>query len=78
MILPSGALDFVSADPIFGSTMARKGDRRIVAISSGERVQAVGDLPTLKEQGVDVDIAAGGRRWCPLRHQSPWSNRLGV
>lgn len=54
----TGALDFFSADPIFGSTMQRKGDWRILAISSADRVKALGDLPTLKEQGVDVDITA--------------------
>lgn len=54
----SGALDFFAADPIFGATMARKGEWRILAISSAERVAAVGDLPTMKEQGVDIDITA--------------------
>ena len=56
--LASGALDFFSSDPIFGASMARKGEWRILALSSAERVKAAGDIPTLKEQGVDVDITA--------------------
>ena len=56
--LASGALDFFSSDPIFGASMARKGEWRILAISSAERVKAAGDIPTLKEQGIDVDITA--------------------
>ena len=56
--LSSGALDFFSADPILGASMARKGEWRILALSSAERVKAMGDLPTLKEQGIDVDITA--------------------
>jgi tripartite-type tricarboxylate transporter receptor subunit TctC len=69
--LSTGALDFFSADPIFGAAMARKGDWRILSISSGERVQAVGDLPTLKEQGVDVDINAWWAVFAPQATPKP-------
>ena len=69
--LASGALDFFSADPIFGSAMARKGEWRILAISSAERVKAVGDLPTLKEQGVDVDITAWWGVYAPQATPKP-------
>ena len=69
--LASGALDFFSADPIFGSAMARKGEWRILAISSAERVKAVGDLPTLKEQGVDVDITAWWGVFAPKATPKP-------
>ena len=69
--LSSGALDFFSADPIFGSAMARKGEWRILAISSAERVTAVGDLPTLKEQGVDVDITAWWGVYAPQATPKP-------
>jgi tripartite-type tricarboxylate transporter receptor subunit TctC len=69
--LASGALEFFSADPIFGSAMARKGEWRILAISSAERVKAVGDLPTLKEQGVDVDITAWWGVFAPQATPKP-------
>jgi tripartite-type tricarboxylate transporter receptor subunit TctC len=69
--LASGALEFFSADPIFGAAMARKGEWRILAISSAERVKAVGDLPTLKEQGVDVDITAWWGVFAPQATPKP-------
>ncbi len=67
----SGALDFFSADPIFGSSMARKGEWRILAISSADRVAAVGDIPTMKEQGVDVDITAWWGVFAPKATPKP-------
>ena len=52
----SGALDFASADPVQALSMQRKGDWRILGISSGQRLQATGDLPTMAEQGVPMDV----------------------
>jgi tripartite-type tricarboxylate transporter receptor subunit TctC len=69
--LASGALEFFSADPIFGAAMARKGEWWILAISSAERVKALGDLPTLKEQGVDVDITAWWGVFAPQATPKP-------
>src|SRR5690606_11830312 len=54
--LASGQLDFASSDPVQSLSMQRKGDWRILAISSGQRLKATGDLPTLKEQGVPLDL----------------------
>jgi len=54
--LASGQLDFASADPVQALSMQRKGDWRILGISSGQRLQATGDLPTMAEQGVPMDV----------------------
>jgi tripartite-type tricarboxylate transporter receptor subunit TctC len=54
--LASGALEFASADPVQSLSMARKGDWRILGISSGKRLQSTGDLPTMAEQGVAMDV----------------------
>jgi tripartite-type tricarboxylate transporter receptor subunit TctC len=54
--LASGQLDFASADPVQALSMQRKGDWRILGISSGQRLQATGDLPTMAEQGVPTDV----------------------
>lgn len=69
--LASGALDFYSVDSIFGSAMARKGEWRILAVSSAERVQAVGDMPTMKEQGIDVDITGWWAVFAPKATPKP-------
>jgi tripartite-type tricarboxylate transporter receptor subunit TctC len=54
--LASGALDFASADPVQALSMQKKGDWRILGISSGERLKATGDLQTMTEQGVAMDV----------------------
>jgi tripartite-type tricarboxylate transporter receptor subunit TctC len=52
----SGRLDFTSQDPQFAMSMHREGKLRILGVSTGERLQANPDLPTMKEQGVDMDV----------------------
>ncbi len=52
----SGALDFGSADPVQALSMHNKGDWRILGISSGQRLKATGDLPTMSEQGVKMNL----------------------
>jgi tripartite-type tricarboxylate transporter receptor subunit TctC len=54
--LQSGALDFAAADPVQALSMQNKGDWRILGISSGQRLQATGNLPTMTEQGVPMDV----------------------
>jgi tripartite-type tricarboxylate transporter receptor subunit TctC len=54
--LASGALDFAAADPVQALSMHKKGDWRILGISSGQRLQATGDLPTMTEQGIPMDV----------------------
>ncbi len=52
--LLSGRLDFSSFDAAFGSSQAREGRIRILAVGSGERTKAMPDVPTMREQGVDM------------------------
>jgi tripartite-type tricarboxylate transporter receptor subunit TctC len=42
-------------DPVFALSQMREGRFRILAISSAERLKATPDLPTMKEQGVNMD-----------------------
>jgi len=67
----SGQLEFVSADPVQALSMHRKGDWRILAISSGERLIATGDLPTLKEQGVPLDLTGWWAAMVPAGTPKP-------
>jgi tripartite-type tricarboxylate transporter receptor subunit TctC len=52
----SGALDFGVHDPVFGSSQAREGRMRILAVSTGKRTQANPDIPTMTESGVPMDL----------------------
>ena len=52
--LLSGRLDFSSFDAAFGLSQAREGRIRVLAVGSGERTKAMPDIPTMREQGVDM------------------------
>jgi len=54
--MSSGALDFNISEPVFSLAQQRAGRWRILAVSTGERLQASPDLPTFKELGYDMDI----------------------
>jgi tripartite-type tricarboxylate transporter receptor subunit TctC len=52
----AGRLDYAAMDPQYSMAMHREGKLRILAVSTGERLQANPDLPTMREQGVDMDV----------------------
>ena len=54
--LKSGALDFGMYDPVFALAQQRNGNLRILGVSVAERLKAAPDLPTMKEQGIDIDL----------------------
>jgi tripartite-type tricarboxylate transporter receptor subunit TctC len=69
--LASGQLDFASADPVQALSMQRKGDWRILGISSGQRLQATGDLPTMAEQGIPMDVTGWWAAMVPAGTPKP-------
>ena len=54
--LTGGKLDYGVHDPVFSLAQQREGRLRSLAVSTGERLQASHDIPTFKEQGVDLDV----------------------
>jgi tripartite-type tricarboxylate transporter receptor subunit TctC len=52
----SGRLDFAAQDPVFSLAQMREGRLRILGVSTGERLQANPEIPTMREQGVDMDL----------------------
>jgi tripartite-type tricarboxylate transporter receptor subunit TctC len=54
--LASGSLDYATADPVFSLAQRRAGRVRVLGVSTGERVQAAPDLPTMAEQGIAMDL----------------------
>ena len=50
--LLSGKLDYGMHDPVFSLAQQREGRLRILAVSTGERLQANPQLPTMAENGV--------------------------
>jgi tripartite-type tricarboxylate transporter receptor subunit TctC len=57
--LASGNIDFAIPDNVFGVAQVRAGRMRILAVSTGERMQSAPDYPTFKELGHPIDI----RNW---------------
>jgi tripartite-type tricarboxylate transporter receptor subunit TctC len=54
--MQSGRIDYGSHDPVFSLAQAREGRLRILAHSSGKRLQSMPDIPTMTESGVPMDL----------------------
>lgn len=54
--MTSGAVDYGMHDPVFALAQQREGRLRILGISTGKRLDATPDLPTMSEQGVQMDL----------------------
>lgn len=54
--LASGSIDFAVVDPTMALAQQKQGRLRILAVSSGERFRPTGDIPTLKEYGINIDM----------------------
>jgi tripartite-type tricarboxylate transporter receptor subunit TctC len=52
----SGRLDFSSQDPVYALAQQREGRLKILGVSTGKRLEASPDLPTMSEQGVEMDL----------------------
>ncbi|MGZ3410888.1 MAG: Bug family tripartite tricarboxylate transporter substrate binding protein [Rhizomicrobium sp.] len=48
----SGRIDFVMADPVFGLARIREGKMKPLAISTGQRIKSLPDIPTMQEAGI--------------------------
>jgi tripartite-type tricarboxylate transporter receptor subunit TctC len=54
--LASGAVDYGMYDPVFAMAQAREGRLRVLAVSTGQRLQAVAEIPTMTELGAPMDL----------------------
>jgi tripartite-type tricarboxylate transporter receptor subunit TctC len=54
--LASGAVDYGMYDPVFAMAQAREGRLRILAVSTGQRLQAAANIPTMTELGAPMDL----------------------
>lgn len=52
----SGAVDYGMIDPQAAIVHSQAGRLRMLAVSTGKRMQSLPDMPTMKEQGVDVEL----------------------
>lgn len=59
----SGKLDYGMHDPVFSLAQQREGRLRILAVSTGTRLEANPDVPTMRESGVPMDLTGW---WAPM------------
>jgi tripartite-type tricarboxylate transporter receptor subunit TctC len=52
----AGRTDYGAHDPVASLAELRKGTMRILAVSTGKRVDSQPDIPTMTEQGVPMDM----------------------
>ena len=52
----SGAIDYAMVDPVYAAAQQREGRLRILAVSTGQRLAANPDWPTMTEQGIPMDL----------------------
>ena len=72
----SGKLDFGMHDPVFSLAQEREGRLRILAVSTGTRLEALPNHPTMTELGIPMDLTGSvGRDWCRPARRSRWSTR---
>jgi tripartite-type tricarboxylate transporter receptor subunit TctC len=67
----SGKIDYAMHDPVFALAQQREGRMRILAVSSGARLAASPDLPTMNELGVPMDLTGWWAAMVPTRTPKP-------
>jgi tripartite-type tricarboxylate transporter receptor subunit TctC len=54
--MAAGTVDFGCHDPVFALSQVREGRLRILGVASSDRLKATPDIPTMKEQGIPMDL----------------------
>ena len=54
--LATGKLDYGCHDAVFSLSQQREGRLRVLAVSTGSRLQSLPDTPTMKESGIPMDL----------------------
>jgi tripartite-type tricarboxylate transporter receptor subunit TctC len=74
--LASGAVDYGMHDPVFSLAQQREGRLRILAVSTGERLQAVPELATMTELGVPMDLTGWWAAMVPQGTPKPVLDKI--
>jgi tripartite-type tricarboxylate transporter receptor subunit TctC len=83
--MAAGSLDFSFGDPVFAVEQVKAGRIRALAVTSGERMSALPDVPTMKEAGLPEfgQLIAWWAVWAPAGTPAPivaklegWFNQI--
>jgi tripartite-type tricarboxylate transporter receptor subunit TctC len=64
-------VDFAFIDAVSGIGLAKEDRLRVLAGTTGERVASLPDLPTMKEEGVDIDLPGWWAAFSPAGTPKP-------
>jgi tripartite-type tricarboxylate transporter receptor subunit TctC len=74
--LLSGKIDYGLHDPIFALAQQREGRLRILAVSTGKRLQSLPEIPTMAESGVAMDLELWWGVMVPASTPDPIVNKI--
>ncbi len=72
----SGKLDFAMHDPVFALAQQREGRLRILAVSTGKRLDALPDQPTMTELGIPMDLTGWWAAMVPAGTPKPVVDKI--
>jgi tripartite-type tricarboxylate transporter receptor subunit TctC len=72
----SGKLDFAMHDPVFSLAQQREGRLRILAVSTGKRLDALPDQPTMTELGIPMDLTGWWAAMVPTGTPKPVVDKI--
>ena len=76
--LTSGAIDYAIPDNVLAVAQARNGRMKILAVSTGERMQAAPEYPTMTESGYPMDLRGWWAGLVPMGTPKPVVDQLGA
>jgi tripartite-type tricarboxylate transporter receptor subunit TctC len=72
----SGKLDFAMHDPVFALAQQREGRLRILAVSTGKRLDALPNQPTMTELGIPMDLTGWWAAMVPANTPKPVVDKI--
>ena len=72
----SGKLDFGMHDPVFSLAQEREGRLRILAVSTGTRLEALPNHPTMAELGIPMDLTGWWAAMVPTGTPKPVVDKI--
>jgi tripartite-type tricarboxylate transporter receptor subunit TctC len=72
----SGKLDYGMHDPVFSLAQQREGRLRILAVSTGQRLEALPEQPTMAELGIPMDLTGWWAAMVPAGTPKPVVDKI--
>jgi tripartite-type tricarboxylate transporter receptor subunit TctC len=74
--MSNGRIDYGLHDPVFSMAQQREGRLRVLAVSTGQRMQAAPDIPTMTESGIPMNLEVWWGVMVPAATPDPIANKI--